>query len=152
MRISYQGSVSTKLTVVSLSRIFRSSHQAWLLLEVVVAMALFSAVVVSYVVALNQTTELSLSAKRDSQVFRLLEGALMEAATLPTLTESTYDYTLEELNMQLRIETQPIELYNVDKLLLEDMWLIRATAHWVQDGVTQEEVLETWRYGKMYQP
>lgn len=152
MRISSQGSGSVKFACFFPSRFFRSPRQAWLLLEVVVAMALFSAVVVSYVVALNQTTELSLSAKRDSQVFRLLEGALMEAATLPALTESTYDYTLEELNMQLRIETQPIELYNVDKLLLEDMWLIRATAHWEQDGVTQEEVLETWRYGKMYQP
>ena len=140
------------LTTTQQLRTSPQKRGAWLLLEVVLAMALFSAVVVAFVVALNQTSELSLVAQQNSQIIRLMEGALMEASTVPTLSENIYDYKIEDLGLDLKVETKPIELFNQDKVQLEDMWLIRVTASWVENGFFQEEVLETWRYGKMYQP
>lgn len=130
----------------------------WLLMEVVVALGLFSAAVVSFVVALNRTAELSMHAQTKSHVARLIEGALMEASTEPEMREVEYEYDLSDqdsiselLGMKLEVTTEQINLKNKDDMELKDMWLIRVKATWSEDGVPYEEELETWRYEKLYQ-
>lgn len=124
----------------------------WLLMEVVIALGIFSTAVVAFIVSLNKTAELSLLARQESMVSRLVEGAVTEALTVPEMREQDYEYQLEEMNMKIKVETQPIDLFTKDNNQLEDMWLVRVTATWYQDGEEQKDMVETWRYGKLYQP
>ena len=124
----------------------------WLLMEVVIALGIFSTAVVAFIVALNKTAELSLLARQESMVSRLVEGAIMEAATSPEMKEEKYEYQLDEMDMKISVETKPIDLYNKDKAKLEDMWLVQVRASWMENGEEKEQTVETWRYGKLYQP
>lgn len=133
-------------------KILAKARGAWLLMEVVIALAVFSAAVVSFVVALNQTAEVSLLAQSRSHVWRLLEGAVMEAMTEPELYENAYQYKLDELSMNISVTVTPLELQTQDSTELSDMWLIVVNADWIQDGEVHTEKVEVWRYGKMYQP
>ena len=130
----------------------RTPRGAWLLMEVIVAMAIFSAAVVSFVISLNQTAEVSLLAQSRSHVWRLIEGAVMEAMTTPELSENEYEYQLNELSMKITVTISPLELQNKDETQLSDMWLVAVKAEWFQDGAEHEEVIEVWRYGPLYQP
>lgn len=124
----------------------------WLLMEVVIALGIFSTAVVSFIVVLNQVAELSLLTRQESMVSRLIEGALMEALTVPEIKEEKYEYQLDETDMVITVDTSPITLVNKDQSQLEDMWLVKVTARWMQNGEPSEETVETWRYGKLYQP
>lgn len=124
----------------------------WLLMEVVIALGIFSAAVVSFIVTLNQVAELSLLTRQETMVSRLIEGALMEALTVPEIKEEKYEYQLDETDMVITVDTSPITLVNKDQSQLEDMWLVKVTARWMQSGEPCEETVETWRYGKLYQP
>lgn len=128
------------------------SAGGWLLMEVVIALGIFSTAVVAFIVSLNKTAELSLLARQESMVSRLVEGAVTEALTVPEMREQDYEYQLEEMDMKIKVETQPIDLLTKDNNHLEDMWLVRVTATWYQDGEEQKDMVETWRYGKLYQP
>lgn len=121
-------------------------------MEVVIALGIFSAAVVSFIVTLNQVAELSLLTRQETMVSRLIEGALMEALTIPEIKEEKYEYQLDETDMVIAVDTSPITLVNKDQSQLEDMWLVKVTARWMQNGVPCEETVETWRYGKLYQP
>ena len=121
-------------------------------MEVVIALGIFSTAVVAFIVALNKTAELSLLARQESMVSRLVEGAIMEAATSPEMKEEKYEYQLDEMDMKISVETKPIDLYNKDKAKLEDMWLVQVRASWMENGEEKEQTVETWRYGKLYQP
>ncbi len=152
-RQSFRHVLSDGPTPVRARRPFRR-RGGWLLLEVIMALAIFVTAVVSFIVALNSTAHLSMLAKQDSQVIRLMEGVLMESSTIPEMQEGevTYDYDMDGTLMTLAVSTSPIDLYTKDSNQLEDMWLVKVKANWIQDGEQKEETLETWRYGKMYQP
>lgn len=131
----------------------KAARGAWLLLEVVVALSVFSMAVVSFVIALNQTAEVSLHAQHKSLVWRLIEGAVMEAMTEPELTANEYSYDIQdEMDMQIIVAVSPLELTTKDETQLSDMWLINVKAIWIYEGEEQSEEVEVWRYGKMYQP
>lgn len=125
---------------------------AWMLMEVIIALTIFSTGVVSFIVALNQTAKVSMVAQNKSLLFRLLEGALMEASTIPDIYEHNYTLTPEEMDISISVDISPIELFTKDDILMNDMWLIRVTGEWTEDDEMKTESLETYRYGRMYLP
>ena len=40
---------------------------------------------------------------------------------------------------------------NKDGQLLQEMYRIEIKARWFENGEWQERIVETWRYGQMYQ-
>lgn len=139
-------------TTCSSEKTPRKKHGGWLLMEVIIALSLFSMAVVAYVIALNNTSKLALLTQQEARINIILEGVLIEAATLPELEETKYEYTFDEFNMRVQVEVQPIQLQNKDGEELNDMWQITVNAQWLEDGQFREETFETWRYAKMYLP
>ena len=128
-------------------------RRGFLLLEVVLALAVFGIAATGFAVALHQMSKTADAAQQELRITRILESALDEAMSLPTLEEGTTSVAVadSDIEMDTTIELLP-EMENEDGQLLQEMYRINVTAHWFQNGAPQERSTDTWRYGRMYQP
>lgn len=128
----------------------------FLLLEVLLALGVFSMAVTGFAVALHRTADLAMQAQRGVKITRLLESGLSEAMSYPVLEEGTTSVAVDEMAEEgLEIETTVElleEMENEDGQLLQEMYRIEVVARWFENGVAQEESAETWRYSRLYQP
>jgi type II secretory pathway pseudopilin PulG len=127
---------------------------AFALLEVLLAVAVFSMAATGFIVALHRTAELARSTQRELRITRVLESALDEALSLPNLEEGKTTAELEDdSGMEVDTLIEPIEdIENQDGQLLQNMWKITVTAFWLEGDQWEERSAETWRYGRLYQP
>jgi len=125
----------------------------FLLLEMVLALAIFGMAATGFAVALNQMAKASDLAQRELRLTRILDSALAEAMSRPSLTESDDTRTLAEGNIEIRSQISPLEnLTNQDGQQLQEMFSIKVTASWYDAGEWKNRSVETWRYGRLYQP
>lgn len=135
-----------------------SSHPArrrrgFLLLEVILALAVFSAAATGFAVALHQMSKAATMAQSELRITRILESALDETLSLPVLEEGTVTNPVGNSDMEMITDIKILEdLENEDGQPLQDMFLITVTARWFENGEWLERSAETWRYGRMYQP
>ncbi|WP_265595073.1 prepilin-type N-terminal cleavage/methylation domain-containing protein [Haloferula sp. BvORR071] len=130
--------------------------RGFLLLEVLLALAVFAIAVTGFVMALNQTADLATVTQRELRITRLLESALAKAMSQPVLEEGTTSEAVGEMEAQgMEIETtveMMPEIENEDGQMLQEMYRIEVAARWFENGVSQEQTAETWRYSRLYQP
>jgi type II secretory pathway pseudopilin PulG len=131
-------------------------RRGFLLFEVVLALGVFGIAATAFAVALQRTADLATTAQHRVQITRILESALNEALSQPTMTEGTNNAVVEELSslnmeMDTTIKALP-EIENQDGQLLQQMYEITVTARWFENGLQQEESAQTWRYAQLYQP
>jgi type II secretory pathway pseudopilin PulG len=134
----------------------RRNARGFLLLEVVLALGVFGVAATSFAVALQRTADLASLTQRELRITRLLESALTEAMSYPVLEEGSIDLEVTEmteqnLTMVSTVELLP-EMLNEDGQALQEMYRIRITAAWTENGVPHEQIAETWRYSRLYQP
>lgn len=133
-------------------------RRGFLLLEVVLALGVFSMAAVGFVVALQRMSVLASSAQREMQVTRILDSALDETLSLPVLEEGKTEVEIEDPNDSssiIRLETTVElldEMENEDGQILQEMYHIIVRATWTENREAQEREVDTWRYGRMYQP
>lgn len=134
----------------------RVARGGFMLLEVVLAMGIFAMAATAFAVALHKTADAAMLAKERMMVVRILDSALTEALSQPVLEENYYRTVLDEkiggepVEVDTRIELLP-EMPNQDGQFLQQMYRIEVSAHWYEQGAWQEELAETWRYGRLYQ-
>lgn len=135
---------------------FRKTRRrnGYLLMEVVIALAIFSLVAVGFTKALNKAADASDLAAKSVQITRILSSAMDEAISTPILEEQQIVVDLEERNMTITTLYEPMieELQNRDEQFLQDMWRITVIGTYMEDGNKIERSMVTWRYGKLYQP
>lgn len=132
----------------------------YILMEIIIALALFATVAVSLVKALHMTSRASVQIQDKLRVDRILRSAMREALSDPNLEEGTKKITLAELTGDQNasdsgeIETivEPLELENEDGQLLQKMYKIRVVYYWHTSDGWQELSAETWRYLNLYKP
>ena len=135
------------------SRLCRRTRKGYLLLEVVLAMAVFSLAATGFTLALQKAADASDMAAREMQITRILSSALDEALAVPVLEEGEAVMELEERQVDIQTLYERIEeMENQDGQLLQDMWRITVTAFYVKDGAEIKRSAVTWRYGRLYQP
>ena len=135
------------------SKLRRRTRKGYLLLEVVLAMAVFSLAATGFTLALQKAADASDMAAREMQITRILSSALDEALAVPVLEEGEAVMELEERQVDIQTLYERIEeMENQDGQLLQDMWRITVTAFYVQDGAEIKRSALTWRYGRLYQP
>jgi type II secretory pathway pseudopilin PulG len=129
-------------------------RNGYLLMEVVIALAIFSLVAVGFTKALNKAADGSDLAAKSVQITRILSSAMDEAISTPILEEQQIVVDLEERNMTITTLYEPMieELQNRDEQFLQDMWRITVIGTYIEDGNKIERSMVTWRYGKLYQP
>lgn len=131
--------------------------RGFLMMEVVLALGIFAIAATGFAIALSRTSDAAQLSQRQMQINRILESALDEALSLPVLEEGSESVSLDEeiggaaVEIDTRIELLD-EIENQDGQLLQQMYRIEVTAHWYERGEWQEEMAETWRYGRLYQP
>ena len=132
----------------------KHTRKGYLLLEVVLAMAIFSLAATGFTLALQKAADASDMAAREMQITRILASALDEALAVPVLEEGEEEILdLEERQVQIgTLYERMEEMENQDGQLLQDMWRITVTAYFQQDGVEITRSAVTWRYGRLYQP
>ncbi len=134
----------------------RKNAPGFLLLEALLAIGVFAIAVTGFTMALSRTADLADQAQRELAVTRLLQSALAEAMSYPVLEEGTTSVAVEEraaqgMEIETTVELLP-EMQNEDGQLLQEMYRIEVAARWVENGVPQEQLAETWRYSRLYQP
>jgi hypothetical protein len=134
----------------------RRLRKGFLLMEVLLALGVFGIAATGFAVALHQTADLAATAQRKLKMTRLLESALAEAMSYPVLEEGTTTVAVDEmseegLEIDTTVELLP-EMENEDGQLLQEMYRIEVVARWFDNGVAREQLAETWRYSRLYQP
>ena len=127
--------------------------KGFLLLEMVLALAVFAMAATGFVVALQRMSKAASQARDELRVTRILETRLNEEISQPVLEEGENSYVSEDGKMDILVTIEPItELENEDGLQLNDLFSIRINARWYENGDWQEREIETWRYARLYQP
>ena len=92
-------------------------------------------------------------AQTELRITRILDSALDETLSLPMLEEGVTTSTVGETGIELDTTVELLdELENEDGQILQEMYRIEVKARWFENGEWQERTVETWRYGRMYQP
>lgn len=127
--------------------------RGFMLLEVLLALGVFSAAAVGFAVALHRMAATAEMAQREMRVTRILDSALQEALSLPTMEEGVTTVTVVENSMEIDTRIEIVDdLENQDGELLQDLFRIEITANWFENGEWQNRSVETLRYARMYQP
>jgi type II secretory pathway pseudopilin PulG len=125
----------------------------FLLLEMVLALAVFGMAATGFTVALNRMAATASLAQSELRITRILDSALEETLSQPMIEEGSDTIEIGETGVELETNIERIEdLLNEEGQQLQDMFRIRIKAKWVENGRSQERSAETWRYGMMYQP
>lgn len=130
-----------------------SIRRGFLLFEMVLALAVFGIAATGFVVALHRMSTLATLAQNELRITRILDSALDEALSLPTLEEGVTNTTVAETGVELDTTVELLkEMENQDGQFLQEMYRIEVRARWFENANWQERTVETWRYARMYQP
>jgi len=122
-------------------------------MEVVLALAVFAIACTGLTVAFHRMAGAANLAQNELRITRILDSALTEQLSLPTLEEGVNQIPVEDPDVQLNVVIEPIEdMENQDGEPLQEMFHIKVIANWYENGAWQERSAETWRYNPMYQP
>ncbi|MCP5557392.1 MAG: prepilin-type N-terminal cleavage/methylation domain-containing protein [Verrucomicrobiaceae bacterium] len=128
-------------------RVPRVAPRGFVLLEIVLAMALFSIVAVGMTRALDQIAQTSKAARMEAMVLRVLESVVAEVSHQPEFKKTSINFpkTADGVDASARIEK--IELRTKDKVVLDHLFIVRADA-WLADGRDQmfKRSMETYVY------
>lgn len=121
------------------------------MMEVLIAVAMFAIVGTAMVVAINDLGDLTFKLHRGQKLSRILDSELRRAMSNPNLEEGEEKVNLEELGVEIETVVERIEeMENQDGQLLSNMFLIRVSAYWWDEGEYQSQSTETWRYARLY--
>jgi prepilin-type N-terminal cleavage/methylation domain-containing protein len=114
-------------------RTFRKSHRrGFLLLEVILALMVFGIAATGFAVALNHMGKAAHNAQQELRITRILESALDEAMSLPTLEEGSSTVVVPDTDIEIDTTVELLkEIENQDGQLLQEMYRV---------------------FGRMYQP
>ncbi|MEO8617666.1 MAG: type II secretion system protein [Luteolibacter sp.] len=129
------------------------SKRGFLLFEMILALAVFSIAATGFAVALNRMAKVAALAQSELRITRILDSALDETLSLPTLEEGVTNSSVGETGIELDTTIKLLDkLENEDGQPLQEMYSINVTAKWFENGAWNDRMVETWRYGRMYQP
>lgn len=132
---------------------FHSGRRGFLLLEMVLALAVFGIAATGFAVALHRMSDVAALSQSELRITRILDSALDETISLPVLEEGETDTQVGKTGIELHTTIELIDdLENEDGVVLQEMYRIEIAARWYANSSWQERTVETWRYGRMYQP
>ena len=128
-------------------------RRGFLLLEMILALAVFGIAATGFAVALHRMATVAALAQSEMRITRILDSALDETLSLPTLEEGTTNTTVPGAGIEIDTTVELLDkMENQDGQILQQMYRIEVKARWFENSTWQERIVETWRYGLMYQP
>ncbi|MEO7099880.1 MAG: type II secretion system protein [Luteolibacter sp.] len=127
--------------------------RGFLLLEMILALAVFGIAATGFAVALHRMSAAAQLAQSELRITRILDSALDETLSIPVLEEGVTNTSVGETGIELDTTVKLLdELQNEEGQALQEMYSINITAKWFAEGEWHDRSVETWRYGRMYQP
>jgi prepilin-type N-terminal cleavage/methylation domain-containing protein len=127
-------------------------NRGFLLLEMILALAVFGIAATAFAVALNQMAKAASLAQSELRITRILDSALNETLSLPNLEEGETTTTVGDTGMDIKTTVKLLDdLQNEEGKPLSEMYSIAVGARWYDNGEWKERSVETWRNGRMYQ-
>ena len=129
------------------------ARRGFLLLEMILALAIFGIAATGFAVALRKMAQAASFAQEELRITRILDSALDETLSLPTLEEGETTSSVGETGIELKTTVKLLEeLQNEEGQQLNEMFLIQVQARWYEGSAWKDRSVETWRNGRMYQP
>ena len=127
--------------------------RGFLLLEVILALAVFMIAGVSFVVIFGQMRKSASLIQSELRITRILDSALDETLSLPVLEEGNLESYADDDRIVLTTTIEILdEMEAEDGQILQDMYHITVTARFSETDGHNPSTPETWRYGRIYQP
>ena len=116
----------------------------FVLLEILMAIALFSTVSVAMVQALGQIADTSMVARREALMVGRLDSAITEAAQRVKWEDGVWETERDAFGISVTTRIDRAELWNREGLALEGIWRVGVEVVW-SDGVRSESrISETY--------
>ena len=126
--------------------------RGFLLLEMVLALGVFGIAATGFAVALKRMAQAAQLAQSELRITRILDSALDETLSLPTMEEGETSTTVGETEIELITTISLIEdLQTEEGQQLAEMYHIEIKAKWFENGEWRDRSVDTWRNGRMYQ-
>lgn len=117
------------------------------------AIAIFSIAATGFVVALHSMGNAAQLVQSELRITRILESALDETLSLPVLEEGVTNTPVGDSGIEIDTTVKILDkLQNEEGQILQEMYSIQVEAKWFENGQWQQRSIDTWRYGRMYQP
>jgi hypothetical protein len=120
-------------------------RRGYLLLELILAMAIFSLTVVSIAQSLHMALQTSGILSRENDI-RIAMRSFLEEVRRKPLNELTQTYTDPRLGVTFNSAPEEITLKDRNGTVLRDLHKLRVIATYEASGENREEVLEVWVY------
>lgn len=130
----------------------RLHRRGFLLMEVIISLFIFVLVAASFTRALSMLWRSTSFVKEELVISQIMESALNETLYLQRLEEGSFETYIEERDVDLETIVTPLEIENMDGVLLQQMWEVRVIARYEQDGIDEEREMRGWRYLPLYRP
>ena len=132
-------------------------HSGFTLLEVMLAMMVFSMAVVALVSAINGMGNASTESRLYREVQSRLESLMTEFTRMPpdpsALTgDRVTEKTIRENGVEYRVKKAPVEIKNKDGQVLPEMFTVKVTARWKEAGHDEEMDADTIVHPPLYAP
>ena len=119
----------------------------------ILALAVFGMGATGFAVALHRMAIVAALAQSEMRITRILDSALDETLSLPTLEEGTTSTTVPGAGIEIDTTVEVLDkMENQDGQILQQMYRIEVKARWFENSTWRQRMVETWRYGPMYQP
>ena len=128
------------------------STQGFILLEAILAISILSVIAVAMTAALSQLGAAASMAQREMVVMRTLDSLMTEALRMPTIQPMVNDSAPDSYGIVYQTVIEEMELEDMDGQPLPEMFRIQIRAVWQHGHTTQEEIVETFRYARLYIP
>lgn len=123
------------------------------LLEVILAMALFTAAAVGLVIAIHSIGEATLEARALRNVEQSIEGIIDEYSKVPQIAELDKEIKAGADNISYHVRIVPVTDIQTQKgTQLNGLFRITVTAKWKMDNQPMTSQAETLRYAGMFMP
>ena len=135
------------------SMISNARRQGMTLLEVVLALAVFSIAALALVGTLNQIAEAASESQILLEVEQNLESLIDEYGKMPQMRELEDEIKPGSDGVAYRVKVETVkDLRNKDGRFLQDMFKITAIARWNDGGVVMELQADSMRYAGAFLP
>ena len=124
----------------------RGRDSGYLLLEVIIALTVFSLVAVGLARALNSSIDSANFLRREAEIRRGLVGMLEQSRAMRKREEMAVAKKDEVLGVDYRTELEALEFMNRDRERVGGLYVLRAFARYQVDGKEVEDGTEVYVY------
>lgn len=137
----------------SLQRRRTRARAGLILLEMLMAIAIFGMVALGLMRALTIGAQTAIIAQMELRMIQKMQSTLTEYSKVQTLQEGAYDIPATDIDMgvAMRVQVEKMDkLLNEDGQPLNDMYHIMVVAEYENFGTKGQMTADTYRYANLY--